>query len=97
MQHLSDDDDLDTDGLSPDERLGQSFSDACDNRCIFVTNAGRIGLGPKGSSEGDEVCILYGGNTPYVVRSQQQETGQPHYAFIGECYVHGIMKESRPR
>ena len=35
---------------------------------------------------GDVVIVLYGGNTPYVLRSRGDE-----YIFIGQAYVDEIM------
>ncbi|KAL2068966.1 hypothetical protein VTL71DRAFT_15304 [Oculimacula yallundae] len=57
------------------------------NRKFFITEEGRMGLGPKGILPGDTVCILFGGDTPYVLRKKDK-----CWQFIGECYVHGIMK-----
>jgi hypothetical protein len=33
------------------------------------------------------VCVLYGGQTPFILRPKVER-----YQFIGECYVHGIME-----
>ena len=34
----------------------------------------------------DEICLLFGGEVPYVVRDRGG-----FYQFIGECYCYGIM------
>jgi len=47
-----------------------------------------IGSGPEGLHTGDIVCVLYGGDVPFILRPDNQ--GQ--YTLIGECYVSGIMK-----
>ena len=57
-------------------------------RACFVTNDGIMGLGPAWMAEGDVICILFGGSTPYVLRPTGSD-GEFH--FIGECYVYGIM------
>lgn len=57
-----------------------------------------MGLAPYHAEKGDLICILWGGQAPFLI----SETGQlqlnppdgptlPHYRFIGECYLHGIM------
>jgi hypothetical protein len=57
--------------------------------CPFVTAGGMLGSGLPGIMAGDIVCILFGGNTPYILRPTQVE-GQ--YLLIGECYVEELMK-----
>ncbi len=47
-----------------------------------------MGMGPLHLREGDSVCILYGGCTPYVLR----DIGDGYHRFIGETYVHGILR-----
>jgi hypothetical protein len=34
----------------------------------------------------DLICVLYGGDVPYVLRPN----GDRFY-FVGDCYVHGLM------
>jgi hypothetical protein len=56
---------------------------------LFTTDnvSGLIGTGPEGLRTGDVVCVLYGGNVPFILRRDTQ--GQ--YMLIGGCYVSGIM------
>jgi hypothetical protein len=56
-------------------------------RKVFVTQTGFLGLGPAEVEPGDVVCILFGGNLPYMVRP----LGQDEFTFLGPTYVHGIM------
>jgi hypothetical protein len=60
-----------------------------DGTRIFTTNNvdALIGTGPDGLRVGDIVCVLYGGDVPFILRLD----GQGQYALIGECYVGGIM------
>lgn len=67
-------------------QYAHSFVRACDNRRVFVTKSGYIGLGPKIMRDGDVVVVLYGGHTPYILRPSGNE-----YRLLGECYAHGIM------
>ena len=59
----------------------------CHGRRFFVTRKGYMGLAPVSAREGDVVCILRGGKTPYVVRAERKRG----YRFVGECYVEGLM------
>ncbi|KAF2763073.1 hypothetical protein EJ05DRAFT_24733 [Pseudovirgaria hyperparasitica] len=72
------------------------------NRRMFRTRMGYIGVGPEALKKGDLVVILFGGQTPYVLRENSlaaptriHGTGQKGrwqtYKFLGECYVDGIM------
>lgn len=58
-------------------------------RKLFVTEQGYLGLGYPHVEVGDFVCILLGGNFPYVLR---KEHGKNDFRFIGDCYVHGVME-----
>jgi len=53
----------------------------------FVTDRKYIGVGPQAADRGDVLCVLHGGQTPYLIR----EVGHGLWTIIGECYVHGFM------
>lgn len=55
-------------------------------RLFGLTTAENMGCFPRGTIAGDLVCILWGGQTPYVLRP----CGNGRYLLIGECYVHGF-------
>lgn len=57
----------------------------CFNRRVFLTEAGYFGLGPKIMRPGDQVCVLFGGRVPYVLRPRGQQ-----WAFIGDSYLHDL-------
>ena len=59
-------------------------------RQLFMTTEGYIGLAPKDTRLGDEVWLLKGGPTPYILRIV--DTDMDKYALLGECSVYGIMK-----
>lgn len=46
-----------------------------------------MGIGPPGIKLEDIVVILYGGYTPFVLRTNGDKC-----RFVGECYVHGVMQ-----
>lgn len=58
----------------------------CLERSFFTTNNGYMGLGPWRVRPGDFVCLLGGGETPFVLRATDG-----HHELVGEVYVHGIM------
>ena len=52
-----------------------------------VTESGRFMQAPYASQPGDRICVLVGGEVPFIIRS----TGRGTYTLVGECYVDGIM------
>ena len=61
---------------------------ACDGRRVFITTKGYIGIGPAAMQAKDECYVLCEGRVPFLLRPTGYETSQ----FIGEVYVHGLMK-----
>lgn len=59
----------------------------CNNRRLFISKKGYLGLGPKVLQEGDLCCILYGAKTPFILRRRDD-----HYILLGASYIHGIMR-----
>ncbi|KAF2191691.1 HET-domain-containing protein [Zopfia rhizophila CBS 207.26] len=59
-------------------------------RRFCITRKGHFCLLPPTASEGDLICVLLGGEVPYVLRCIDNQ-GQNFYTMVGECYVHGIM------
>lgn len=51
------------------------------------TEKGRFGQVMKSTLPGDLVCILYGGEVPYIIRPR----GDGTYMFVGSCFIHGLM------
>jgi hypothetical protein len=56
-------------------------------RRLCTTTSGRLACVPKSTHEGDVICILFGGEVPYVLRPIRDGS----YSVIGECYVDNIM------
>ena len=81
-------------GKADNEIYTRSYSDAAIWRCVkrsFVTTEkGYLGLAPWGAREGDVICVLRGGDVPFVLR--EKEHG--YWALVGEAYLHGIMNGS---
>ncbi|KAK1625698.1 HET domain-containing protein [Colletotrichum phormii] len=52
------------------------------NRKVFATRDGRVGIGPKTMQPGDEVVVLFGGRMPFIARQRGD-----HRLLIGSCYL----------
>ncbi|KAM0813330.1 putative Heterokaryon incompatibility protein-domain-containing protein [Seiridium cardinale] len=58
------------------------------NRRFAITKKGYMVMAPPTALKGDSICVLYGGETPYVLRPLGNAEG---YRFMGEAYVPGLM------
>lgn len=56
-------------------------------RKLAVTKKGLFVMAPPSVAKGDLLCVLFGGETPYVLR----ESKPKRYQFVGEAYAHGLM------
>ncbi|KAH8726035.1 hypothetical protein GQ44DRAFT_706309 [Phaeosphaeriaceae sp. PMI808] len=59
----------------------------CAGRRFFLTKKGTFGLGPACMRAGDIVVVLFGGETPYILRPQGDA-----YHFMGQAYVDELMQ-----
>jgi hypothetical protein len=53
---------------------------------FFITQSGRIGLGPFQLRRGDLVVIMFGADMPFILRDKGS-----CYTHLGCAYIHGIM------
>ncbi|RYP53261.1 hypothetical protein DL769_010553 [Monosporascus sp. CRB-8-3] len=53
------------------------------NRRVYRTRSGYLGVGPKFMKPGDQLVVLYGGYTPFILRQIGRD-----WIFVGETYVH---------
>lgn len=60
---------------------------ATHHRRFGITAAGRMFLGPGDARPGDAVCVLNGGNVPFLLRAAEDGC----FSLVGECYVHDLM------
>ncbi|OCL13303.1 hypothetical protein AOQ84DRAFT_372307 [Glonium stellatum] len=67
--------------------IDNSIMSATLNRRLFISHDGYIGLGPASTREGDELYLIKGGRTPFVLRRNTRR----HYELVGDCYAHGLM------
>jgi hypothetical protein len=59
----------------------------CRHRRFITNERAYIGLAAGLTEGGDQVCVLFGGDSPFILRSVSN-----HYKLIGPSYIHGIMK-----
>lgn len=50
------------------KKINETIQSATTDRKFFITEQGYMGLGPKELEPGDEVAVLVGGHTPFVLR-----------------------------
>ncbi|MCJ1404110.1 hypothetical protein MMC11_007335 [Xylographa trunciseda] len=69
-------------------RFSISYANAGEYRKFFITKKHSMAIGPQAMQSGDLVCVLFGGQTPFVLRPRPESD---YHVFIGECYIHGWM------
>ena len=68
----------------------QFLSSIMQERKVTITDNKYLVITHLGARETDEIWILKGGRVPYVLRPIDAAAGT--YSFVGDCYVHGIMR-----
>lgn len=49
---------------------------------MYVTQNGLLGIGPRLTQNDDEVCVIFGGRVPFILRRAPD-----HHVLIGNTYV----------
>ncbi|KAL2366080.1 hypothetical protein RJZ56_000920 [Blastomyces dermatitidis] len=65
------------------ERFERGARSICFHRRFYVTERGYLGIGPQVMRPGDEVCVLFGGRVPFILRRIPD-----HHLLIGDTYIH---------
>ncbi|KAF4633367.1 hypothetical protein G7Y89_g4750 [Cudoniella acicularis] len=68
-------------------RIEASIYKWASKRRFCKTASGRLGFVPNSAQEGDVICIMYGGEVPYVLRPAKSG----FFKLVGECFIDGIM------
>ncbi|KAJ4185086.1 hypothetical protein NW767_013044 [Fusarium falciforme] len=75
----------------------------CEQRRLFMTQNGQLGVGPSAAAPGDRVCIVFGSPVPFILSecaTCNDDTGDNHglglvssqtWRYVGDAYVHSIM------
>jgi Heterokaryon incompatibility protein (HET) len=58
---------------------------------FYCTRDGRVGIGPGSTLTGDQICVLYNGFTPFILRATSGPEARKKWKFIGDSYTWGIM------
>ncbi|KAK3395040.1 heterokaryon incompatibility protein-domain-containing protein [Podospora didyma] len=73
--------------------------DSVEGRTLFVTRFGYIGLATNASIKpGDSVAVLYGGKTPFILRSAGSTTpsdetdAKERHRLVSDAYIEGLMQ-----
>jgi hypothetical protein len=69
-----------------------ALGNVCSGRRFGVTKAGIMGMFPMGAREGDDIWLIGGMRTPFVLRRCLGEGGKMAWENVGECYVYGVMQ-----
>ncbi|KAI1194616.1 HET-domain-containing protein [Nemania serpens] len=97
---------IEGDHTSPEETFEGQTADAYwreqmfQNQRLFIAENGAVGLGPSGTSVGDEIWVLAGGRTPFLLSPLLASDGDGrkdrdaswHYTFRGDVFVPKIMR-----
>lgn len=70
--------------------VSKTIGTIIEDKDMFLTARGYMGLSQEGFQIGDLVCIFSGGEVPFLLRQDMP----PHdgmFQFLSECYVHGVM------
>lgn len=75
----------------------------CEQRRLFITQNGQLGIGPSAAAPGDRVCVVFGSPVPFVLSecmNCNDDTGDNHgsdlvssqtWRYVGDAYAHSIM------
>ncbi|KAL8993763.1 MAG: hypothetical protein Q9169_006109, partial [Polycauliona sp. 2 TL-2023] len=77
---------IDTSRARINQAFRYDFLRVARNRKFCITQKRYMGWCPFNTEPGDRICILFGGQTPYVVRKEGAG-----YRLLGEAYIHGVM------
>lgn len=76
-------------------KLALSIYSFTAGRRLFRSKGGYMGIGPSKVQIGDQICVLFGGKTPFILRQKDASLDVPNqsqeWELVGDVYVHGIM------
>jgi hypothetical protein len=55
---------------------------------FFITSDGHLGIGPESTQPGDQIVVLDGARSPFVLRPLRNSGD---YALLGDSFVLGLM------
>jgi hypothetical protein len=60
----------------------------CWSGTFFITSDGHLGIGPESTQPGDQIVVLDGARSPFVLRPLKNSAD---YALLGDSFVLGLM------
>lgn len=75
-----------TAGLDESTRFGNLAEELARHRRFFVTEGGRLGLGPVYIPQGASIYVIPGARTPFII-----ECNKGAHVLVGDCYIHDLM------
>ncbi|KAH9204636.1 hypothetical protein DL95DRAFT_376840 [Leptodontidium sp. 2 PMI_412] len=69
----------------------ESFQILSSYRQLFRTEQAYLGLGPRAAIAGDQIWLIAGARTPFIMRPVSDAQAAVRFRLVGECYVHGVM------
>ncbi|KAH6639190.1 heterokaryon incompatibility protein-domain-containing protein [Boeremia exigua] len=84
--------------VRPDAHLRRPRRDILAERSLFWTEQGFVGLGTCHMQPGDEVVVLAGDTTPFLLRKEARsdEKDAGAYKIVSDCFLYGWMYGSYP-
>jgi hypothetical protein len=70
--------------------VSKAVTTIIEDKDMFLTERGYLGLGHEGFQIRDVVCVFTSGETPFLLR----EGGAPRcgmFQLLSECYIHSVM------
>jgi hypothetical protein len=64
----------------------------CRSRTFFLTDGGKVGIGPHHLQPGDSICLLTGAAVPLLMRPRSRDPRR--WLLVGETYVNGLAYAS---
>jgi hypothetical protein len=71
-------------------KVSKGIATIIEDKDMFLTERGYLGLGHEGFQIGDVVCVFTGGEVPFLLRGSDTSRGEM-FRLLSECYVHGVM------
>ncbi|VUC35284.1 unnamed protein product [Clonostachys rosea] len=81
----------------PDDHLVMAdfIGEMIQEQCLFVTEGGKFGIGPRNTEPGHEVWVVGGSRFPFLLKPikplEGTSMGGPNMTFVADCLVYGIM------
>ncbi|GAB1309926.1 Heterokaryon incompatibility domain-containing protein [Madurella fahalii] len=79
--------------LNPAAWMQVAEDHAVHRRLGVTREEGYFAVVPPTAKPGDVLCVLIGGETPYVLRADPKDGER--YLFVGEAYVPGLMEDEK--